>query len=124
MRGPQYKRFSKGGAKALFWVDKPSEARRVIVTESAIDALSLATIEGWPGPTACVSTGGGFGPRTDRVLRVVLPAGARLVAATDQGNASERLAERLQTVATTACASVGKRHPAATDCKARLTGGR
>lgn len=48
MRGPQYKGFSKGGTKALFWVGDPLQARRVAVTESAIDALSRATIEGWP----------------------------------------------------------------------------
>ena len=45
MRGPQYKGFAKGGDKALFWIGELAQARRVAITESAIDALSLAALE-------------------------------------------------------------------------------
>lgn len=120
MRGPHYKGFSKGGAKALFWVGELSGARRVAVAESAIDALSLATLENWPAGTAYVSTGGGFGPKTAEVLAALLPAAARLVAATDQDPGGELLAKRLRDIAVKHCAGFGRLRPVAKDWNAQL----
>jgi hypothetical protein len=122
MRGPQYKGFSKGGGKALFWIGNLAIARRVAVTESAIDALSLATLERWAEGTAYASTGGGFGPRTAQVLGDALPPAARLVAATDQGLGGELLAERLRKLAAKHCASFGRLRPVAKDWNAQLKG--
>jgi Toprim-like len=95
----------------------------VAVTEAAIDALSLATLEGWPAGTAYVSTGGGFGPTTAEVLRVLLPASSRLVAATDRGQGGELLAERLHALAKEACASFGRLRSSAKDWNEQLTEG-
>jgi hypothetical protein len=67
MRGPHYKGFAKGGDKALFWIGDLTTASRFAVAESAIDALSLATIENWPEGTVYLSTGGGFGSITTGV---------------------------------------------------------
>ncbi|BAU94210.1 MULTISPECIES: DUF3991 and TOPRIM domain-containing protein [Hyphomicrobiales] len=122
MRGPQYKGFAKGGDKALFWIGELSSAQRIAVTESWIDALSLATLETWPNSTAYVSTGGGFGPRTADAMRQLLPRTARLVAATDQGRGGELLADRLHDLAATACAGFGRLRPIAKDWNAQLTG--
>lgn len=122
MRGPQYKGFSKGGAKALFWIGELATARRVAVAESAIDALSLATLEGWPEGTVYFSTGGGFGPQTAEVIHALLPAASRFVAATDQGVGGELLAQRLRVVAATKCAGFGRLRPVAKDWNAQLTG--
>ena len=120
MRGPHYKGFAKGGDKALFWIGELATARRVAVTESAIDALSLATLEDWPEGTVYVSTGGGFGPKAAQAFRAVLPAASRLVAATDQGEGGELLAERLRNLATASCAGFGRLRPTAKDWNAQL----
>ncbi len=99
MRGPSYKGFSKGGDKALFWIGQIETAARVAVTESAIDAMSLATHEGWHQGTAYVSTGGGFGSITANALRELVHRNARIVAATDRGQGGELLADRLHSLA-------------------------
>jgi hypothetical protein len=122
MRGPQYKGFAKGGDKALFWIGELTSAQRVAVAESAIDALSLATLEDWPGGTAYVSTGGGFGPATAEAFRVLLPATARLVAATDRGQGGDLLAERLRELAASSCAGFGRLRPSAKDWNEQLCG--
>jgi len=122
MRGPQYKGFSKGGTKALFWIGELATARRVAVAESAIDALSLATLEDWPEGTVYFSTGGGFGPRTAEVICALLPAASRLVAATDQGVGGELLAQRLRQVVAAKCAGFGRLRPVAKDWNAQLIG--
>jgi len=122
MRGPKYKGFAKGGDKALFWIGELGTAERFAVVESAIDALSLATLEGWPEGTAYLSTGGGFGPITADALRALLPARARLVAATDRGQGGELLADRLHSLAQTAGLDFGRLRPEAKDWNAKLTG--
>jgi len=123
MRGPKYKGFAKGGDKALFWLGELATAERIAVAESAIDALSLATLEGWPDRTAYVSTGGGFGPITADTLRALLPPRARLVAATDRGQGGELLADRLHSLADAAGNAFGRKRPDGKDWNAQLTGG-
>ena len=95
MRGPSYKGFSRGGTKSVFWIGQPSSADRVAVTESAVDALSLATLEDWPAGTVYASVGGGFGPLTMEALQALLQPHAALVGATDLGAAGDALAARL-----------------------------
>ena len=120
MRGPNFKGFVKGGGKTLFWIGTPTACNRVAVTESFIDALSLASIEGWPDGTMYVSTGGGFGPETARALQAILPSNGRLVAATDQGTGGEVLASRLHELATASSAGFGRLCPEAQDWNAQL----
>jgi hypothetical protein len=122
MRGPYYKGFSRGGGKALFWVGELASARRVAVAESAIDALSLATLEDWPPGSAYLSTGGGFGTRTAEVIRAMVPSSSRLVAATDQDQGGELLAERLRGIARASCAGFARLRPQAKDWNAQLKG--
>lgn len=120
MRGPSYKGFAKGGDKALFWIGDPASALRFAVAESAIDALSLATIEDWREGTLYLSTGGGFGPITADALRGLLRPGARIVAATDRGRGGELLADRLHALATDAGAGFGRLRPQAKDWNEQL----
>jgi len=122
MRGPKYKGFSKGGTKTLFWLGHPSVAERLVVTESAIDALSLASLERWPDGTLYASTGGGYGPETGNALRGLLPGHGELVAATDQGTGGELLAGRLHELATECRAGFARLRPEAKDWNAQLTG--
>jgi hypothetical protein len=122
MRGPNYKGFSKGGTKTLFWLGHPTVADRLAVTESAIDALSLASLEGWPDGTLYASTGGGYGPETGEALRGLLPRHGELVAATDQGTGGELLAGRLHELATERRAGFSRLQPQAKDWNEQLAG--
>ncbi len=122
MRGPHYKGFSKGGTKTLFWLGHPPVADRLAVTESAIDALSLASLEEWPDGTLYASTGGGYGPETDEALRVLLPRHGELVAATDQGTGGELLAGRLHELAIECGARFARLRPKAKDWNEQLAG--
>jgi len=105
MRGPTWRGFSAGGGKTLFRLPRGSgRLSRVAVCEAAIDALSLAAIEGGRRDTLYAATAGGMGPTTLATLRQVLhglsadPAGM-LIAATDADTAGRRLAGRLQGLA-------------------------
>lgn len=121
MRGPKYKGFAKGGTKTLFWLGHPPVADRIVVTESAIDAMSLASIEDWPSGTLYASTGGGFGPETEAALRGLLPRHAQLVAATDQGMGGDLLASRLHELARSCGVECIRFFPQAKDWNAQLT---
>ena len=120
MRGPGYKGFSKGGSKAAFHLGDISSASRVVVTESMIDALSLATIEGLPNGTAYVSTGGGFGPETAELLKQQLATTTRLVAGTDRGQGGEILADRLRRLSEQANVAFSRLRPGAKDWNAQI----
>lgn len=116
MRGPKFKGFSKGGDKAVFTLGD-RDANRIVVTEAMIDALSIAAIERWhrresgSGPVLWISTGGGFGPNTERTLGTLLRQGVHLVAATDRGIGGDRLAERLERLAQAAGARFSRLLP-------------
>jgi hypothetical protein len=105
MRGPAWRGFSPGGSKTLFRLPggAPASLRRptrLAVTEAAIEAMSLAALEGLRAGTLYLGVAGGMGPRTVTALRQLLgelsgdPA-AVLVAATNADAAGERYAERL-----------------------------
>jgi len=101
MRGPHYRGFARDGAKTLFRVGS-MQPSRIAVTESAIDALSLATLEEWHNDTLYVSTAGGFGPATSSQLTSIAEPQTRLVAAVDKGKGGELLAARLDAIASAA----------------------
>jgi hypothetical protein len=108
MRGGDYRNFSAGGGKTLFRLPRgPGRLTRVAVSESAIDALSLAAMEGARQDTLYAATAGGMGPGTVAALGqllqhlATLPAGL-LVAATDADTAGRHYAARLEHMATEA----------------------
>lgn len=98
-RGPVWRGFASGGAKVLFQLG-PADARRLCVTESAIDAISLAAIEQLRPGSLYLSTGGGWSPSTEAALRrLVCRPDVLLVAATDANSQGETYAERLRALA-------------------------
>lgn len=108
MRGLAWRNFSAGGGKTLFRLPGgPGRLTRVAVCEAAIDALSLAAIEGDRRDTLYAATAGGMGPATIAALQQLLldlmtdPAGL-LIAATDADTAGRRCATRLAGMATEA----------------------
>lgn len=95
-RGPDWRGFASGGMKALFRLG-PADADRLCVTEAAIDAMSLAAIEGVREGTLYVSTGGGWSPATEAALRRLLSGSAtQVVGATDANPQGEIFADRLR----------------------------
>jgi hypothetical protein len=98
-RGPEWRGLSKGGAKTLFRVGQ-LDGLRVCVTEAAIDAMSLAELEGVRAGSLYVSTGGGWSPATETAIRnLARRGGMQLVAATDNDPQGETYAARIRQIA-------------------------
>jgi hypothetical protein len=98
-RGPDWRGFARGGAKVLFRLGT-CDALRLLVTEAAIDAMSLASLEGLREESLYLSTGGGWSPATEAALRSVASrSGAQIVAATDANAQGEVFAVRLREIA-------------------------
>jgi hypothetical protein len=98
-RGPDWRGFATGGAKVLFRLG-PSGAHRLCVTEAAIDAMSLAAIEGMREGTLYLSTGGGWSPNTDAALRhLARHPDVQLIAATDANRQGDAYGHRLRELA-------------------------
>lgn len=114
-RGPDWRGFSTGGAKALFQYGM-NDAHRICVTEAAIDALSLAAIEQTRSDTLYVSTGGGWSPLTALALEnLASREGAWLVAATDNNVQGEVFADRLRQMADSAGCDFSRLRPQSED---------
>ena len=60
-------RFAKGGLKSVCVLGDQNNASRIVIFEGGLDALALAEIED-RDDTIYVSTGGGFGPKTEAAL--------------------------------------------------------
>lgn len=97
-RGPQWRGFSTGGRKELFRFGNEG-AFRFCVAEAAIDAMSLAALEGMRADTLYISTGGGWSPASDAAIRAIAARPDILIAAaTDNDRQGEIYAGRLQEI--------------------------
>lgn len=89
--------FARGGSKGL-WVSKASPVdQRLVITESAIDALSYHQVNPHP-KTRYASLGGAQSPRQTALLESAIswmPAGSAIVAATDNDKAGHTLAKSI-----------------------------
>ncbi|MGX9394071.1 DUF3991 domain-containing protein (plasmid) [Nitrobacteraceae bacterium UC4446_H13] len=98
-RGPEWRGFATGGSKVLFRLGT-AQALRACVAEAAIDAMSLAAIEGLRHDSLYLSTGGGWSPATEAAIRIL---GARpnalLVAATDSNRQGDVFGDRIRLIA-------------------------
>ncbi len=119
-RGPDWRGFATGGAKVLFRFGRP-EALRLCVTEAAIDAVSLATLEDLRPDTLYLSTGGGWAPATDAAIRTLVGRPrAELVAATDNNKQGDVYAGRLLGLAEEAGCGAERLRPIGDDWNADL----
>jgi len=119
-RGPDWRGFATGGAKVLFRLGRP-DAPRLCVTEAAIDAMSLAALEGLRADTAYLSTGGGWSPATGVAVRdLAARPGVALVAATDNNKQGDIYAGRLLGLAEEVGCSAERLCPVADDWNADL----
>jgi uncharacterized protein DUF3991/Toprim domain-containing protein len=105
VRGPTYKGSLTGGAKSLFRLSlNGPPLPRLVLTEAAIDALSIAAIESLRRDTLYAATGGGMGPGTIAALEALLVnmamlPGALFCSATDANGPGERFADRHRSLA-------------------------
>src|SRR5271156_666511 len=105
IRGPTYKGSLTGGIKSLFRLPlKGPPLPTLVVTEAAIDALSLAAIENLRGDTLYAAPGGGMGPGTIAAVEALLVDIARLhdaliCSATDANGPGDRFADRHRSLA-------------------------
>ena len=119
-RGPDWRGFATGGAKVLFRLGRP-DALRLCVTEAAIDAMSLAALEGLRADTLYLSTGGGWSPATDAAIRALaVKSGAQLVAAPDNNKQGDIYAGRLLALAGDVGRGAERLRPVAADWNADL----
>ena len=86
-------RFAKGGIKTVSVLGDPRTATRMVVFEGGLDALALAELESRTD-TLYVSTGGGFGPKTEVALQR-LSEGRQVLSGFDNDPAGETLHKRL-----------------------------
>lgn len=87
-------RFAKGGLKTVCALGNPDTASRVVIFEGGLDALALAEIEG-RDDTIYVSTGGGFGPKTEAALLAV-SKNKEVLSGFDNDTAGEAMHKRLK----------------------------
>lgn len=92
--------FAKGGKKGL-WASRIDPAdRRLVVTETAIDALSYAAIRGVAG-SRFVSIGGQMNPEQPVLLRLAIdkmPEGSQIVIAVDNDDGGDDFTRRMEAV--------------------------
>jgi hypothetical protein len=124
MRGPSFKGFFAGGAKGVFVFSGSDAPSRVAVCEAAIDALSLAAIDGASDDTAYVSTGGGWGDAGNAAIGQLLSKARMVVAATDRGTGGDLLAGRLEDLARRHGIPFKRRRPVTKDWNEQLVGER
>jgi hypothetical protein len=124
MRGRSFKGFLAGGAKGVFVFSGSEAPSRVAVCEAAIDALSLAAIDGACDDTAYVSTGGGWGDAGSAAISQLLSKARMVVAATDRGTGGDLLAGRLEDLARRHGLPFERRQPTAKDWNEQLVSGR
>ncbi len=119
-RGPEWRGYSSGGSKILFRLG-PADAPRLCITEAAIDAMSLAALEGPREQTLYISTGGGWSPTTDTALAALAARrGSSLDAATDANSQGDAYAERLRAIAEKSGCDWQRLRPPADDWNAVL----
>jgi hypothetical protein len=93
--------FASGGRKGLFLSNTFQEDRRLVVTESGIDALSYAVLFGDVDIARYGSIGGKPTPAQMTIVRAAItamPDGSEIVAATDADEAGVKLADGIRKI--------------------------
>jgi len=86
-------RFAKGGLKTVSILGNPETTARMVILEGGLDALALAELEA-RDDTLYVSTGGGFGPKTEAAL-LKLAEGRQVLSGFDNDAAGDALHSQL-----------------------------
>jgi hypothetical protein len=98
IRNRDFKGFASGGAKGLWLSNELQDDNRLVLCESAIDALSYAVLHP-DGRTRYGSVGGKLNPLQSEFIRVAaarMPMKSRIVAAMDADASGAELAESVK----------------------------
>jgi 5S rRNA maturation endonuclease (ribonuclease M5) len=94
--------FSKGGQKALWYSTNIGHSKKIVIVESAIDAMSHAQLSK-DKETAYISTGGSMSEQQRELVQAALTKaterGAKIVIATDADEQGKKLAKELKELA-------------------------
>lgn len=90
-------RFAKGGLKTVSILGDTDTASRMIILEGGLDALALAEIEKRED-TIYVSTGGGFGPKTEDTIQKLAEGREILLSGFDNDKAGKAMHDKITSV--------------------------
>lgn len=101
--GPDFRNFASGATRSLFTLDAANGgATRIVVADTPIEAMSIATIERMRGDTIYAAVSGAVGLETTTTLRAYIdridPYKLSIVVATPTTDAGNSLAERIAAV--------------------------
>jgi Ti-type conjugative transfer relaxase TraA len=103
LKNDEFTGFSKGGTKGVWVSNNFTTAKEVVVTESAIDALSHAQIRNTGKETAYLSVGGEISKSQQRLISSLMERaqqqGAQITIATDNDGPGHTLAQKLERMA-------------------------
>ncbi len=111
MKNREYTGFSRGGAKGLWFSRTRPEDRRLVFCESAIDALSHATLFPALLTTRYASIGGQMNPGQPELIRMAverLPAASEVVSAMDADAQGQKLSTLILEAVTRAAKETGR----------------
>jgi hypothetical protein len=92
--------FTDGGTKGVWHSKATSTDRKLVITESAIDALSYHQVKP-DNKTRYLSIGGGMSPEQVNLVQAAIrkmPSGAEIIAATDNDRAGKEYADRFKSL--------------------------
>jgi hypothetical protein len=111
--------FAKGGEKTLWYSTPHSPIERLVVAESAVDALSYYQLHPQE-QTRYLSVAGQFSPLQAELLAraaAKLPAGSEVVLAVDADAAGDKIAEKIRLAMARDGVSIRRDSPSAMQCK-------
>lgn len=99
IKNASFSGFSPGGTKGVFFGGRKTEGdTHLAVSESAIDALSYYSLQG-NNHLQVISTAGAMNPDQPALLRIAIehmPAGSEIIAATDNDEGGDKLADQIE----------------------------
>jgi len=113
MKNTKFNGFSPGGSKTLWKSNQLDSDKQLVITESAIDALSYAKLMDKRAPkqisnTRFISTEGAFSPAVQKMIEaeiVSMPETATIVGAFDNDDQGWKYASELKTI----CEEAGRK---------------
>ncbi len=102
MKNKGFTGFAPGGSKGLWFSQALTTDRQLVLTESAIDAISYQVLHPDELWSRYMSTGGELSPKQPALLRAAmekLPAGALVLLAFDNDEGGEKIAAEVKAIA-------------------------
>lgn len=100
IKNQRFTGFSPGGSKGLWYTKDISKAQKIVITESAIDAMSHAQLRKTDMNTGYVSIGGAMSEKQDEMLKSLIQKacsrGAEIVLGLDNDAAGDKLSRRIR----------------------------